>query len=236
MTDRTAAIEQLVQANRILANEGVVDAFGHVSVRHPDNSQRYLLACSRSPSLVTAADIVEYTLDGEALDAGDRRSYAERMIHGAIFEARPDVNAVVHHHAPEVVPFSLAEPGTLRAIQHICAPIGTSIPTWDIAADFGETDMLVTTMELGRSIASTLQGGSVVLMRGHGASVVGETLQKAVSTAIYLQLNARLQMQAMQLGEPRFLSPREIELATERIFSPLVLDRTWEYWSARAGA
>ena len=235
MPDRAATVRELVRANRILAHEGVVDAFGHVSVRHPDDPQRYLLACSRSPELVTAADIVEYTLEGEAIDAGDRRPYAERMIHGAIYEARPDVHAVVHHHAAEVVPFGVVEPGTLRAIQHICAPIGVSIPTWDIAANFGETDMLVATMEVGRDVAAALGHGTVTLMRGHGASVAGRTLQQAVSTAIYLQLNARLQLQAMQLGRPRFLTPSEIEQATARIFSPLVLDRTWEYWSTRAG-
>ena len=235
MPDRTSSLRALVDANRILAHEGVVDAFGHVSVRDPERPDRYLLACSRSPELVNVDDIVQFTLDGTAIDAGGRRPYAERMIHGAVYEARPDVHAVVHHHAPDVVPFTVVEAGTLRAIAHVCAPIGAEIPTWDIASTFGETDMLVASMETGRDLAAALASGNVVLMRGHGATVAGNNLQEAVSTAIYLQINARLQAQAMQIGEPRFLTRGEIEQARSRIFSPLVLDRTWEYWSRRAG-
>ncbi|MCZ7565908.1 MAG: class II aldolase/adducin family protein [Burkholderiales bacterium] len=233
--DLAATIRELVHANRILAHEGVVDAFGHVSVRHPHDPQRYLLACSRSPAIVTAADIMEFTLEGEAVDARGRRPYAERPIHGAVYEMRPDVNAVVHNHAYEVVPFSVSGAATLRAITHVSAVIGATVPVWDIRDKFGDTNLLVVTMAQGRDLAATLGGGRVALMRGHGCVVAGGTVRAAVNTAIYLRVNAMLQQQAMQLGDPQFLSSGEIERCVELQLSALALDRAWEYWSARAG-
>ena len=227
-------MDDLVRANRILANEGVVDAFGHVSVRHPDKPGCYLLSRSRSPDLVTREDIMTFTLEGEALDGDGRRPYGERMIHGAVYERRAEVQAVIHNHSYEVVPFSVVGGGKLRPISHVCAPIGDPIPTWDIRARFGDTDLLVSTMEQGRDLAACLGDRSVALMRGHGCVVAGRDLKETVMTAIYLQVNARLLLQARQLGEPEFLSDGEIERCTERQFSPLALERAWEYWCARA--
>ncbi len=229
------ALRDVVVANRILAHEGVVDAFGHVSIRHPDNPERYLLSCARAPELIEASDIVEYRLDGEAIDLGDRRSYSERMIHGAIYESRPDVTAVVHNHSYEVIPFAVTE-ARLRPVTHTCAPIGSDIPVWDIRDRFGETHHLVVTMEQGRDLAACLGPRSVALMKRHGCVVVGSTLQEAVMKAIYLQVNARLQLQAMQIGTPDYLTPKEIELCTDMQQSPISLDRAWEMWCRRAGA
>ena len=229
------ALRDVFVANRILAHEGVVDAFGHVSIRHPDNAGHYLLSCARAPELIEASDIVEYTLDGEALDLGDRRSYSERMIHGAIYEARPDVMAVVHNHSYEVIPFAVTD-AKLRPVTHTCAPIGIDIPVWDIRDKFGETHHLVVTMEQGRDLAACLGDRSVALMKRHGCVVVGTTLQEAVMKAVYLQVNAKLQLQAIQIGTPDYLTAKEVELCTDMQQSPISLDRAWEMWCRRAGA
>ena len=228
-------LRDLVVANRILAHEGVVDAFGHVSVRHPGNPARFYLSRSRSPALITAGDLLEFTLDGEAVDPQGRGLYGERMIHAAMYEARPDVHAVVHNHAHEVIPFGVT--GTpLRPIAHVCGVIGADIPTWDIRDKFGATDQLVVTMDQGRDLARCLGTRIAALMKRHGCVVVGRNLREAVNAAIYLQINARLLMQSLQLGTPDYLTPEEVELCTGRQVSPLALDRAWEYWSARAGA
>jgi len=235
MTPSTNHLRDLVIANRILANEGVVDAFGHVSIRHPDNPARYIMSRSRAPELIVADDLMEFTLEGDAIDLRGRTPYGERMIHGAIFEARPEVNAVVHNHAYEVIPFGVTGV-PLRPIMHACGPIGTDIPTWDIREKFGEGDHLVVTMEQGRDLARCLGPRSVALMKRHGCVVAGRNLREAVMTAVYLQVNARLMLQALQLGTPDTLTPREADACTARQFSPLALDRAWEYWSVRAGA
>jgi ribulose-5-phosphate 4-epimerase/fuculose-1-phosphate aldolase len=227
-------IRELVFANRILAREGVVDAFGHVSVRHPRNPDRYLLARSRSPELVTGDDIMEFSLDGNAIEGRGRRPYGERMIHGAVYELRPEVHSVVHNHAQELIPFGVTG-AKLRPIMHVCGPIGAAVPIWDIRKKFGDTDLLVINMEQGRDLARRLGDGPLALMRGHGCVVAGRNLREAVMIAIYAQVNARLQLQTTQLGKPRFLSAGEIEKCTERQFSPLALERAWEYWCARAG-
>ena len=146
MSDLIQAMRDLVIGNRILANEGVVDAYGHLSVRHPDNPERYLMSCSRAPGLVTLADIMEFTLDGEAVDPRDRAPYAERFIHGAIFERRPDVGSVVHNHSHAVIPFGVTGV-KLRPLVHVGAAIGTEIPVWDIRDKFGHTNLLVVDME-----------------------------------------------------------------------------------------
>jgi HCOMODA/2-hydroxy-3-carboxy-muconic semialdehyde decarboxylase len=232
---RDEAIRALVLANRILANEGTVDAFGHVSVRDPEDAQHYLMSRSRAPELVAADDIMAFTLEGDVVDPPGRPSYSERMIHGAVYEARPDVRAVVHLHAREVVAFSTATPGTLRVISHITAAIGNDIPTWDIAEEFGDTDMLVTTMGRGRDLARALGSGRVVLMRGHGAVIAADDIRIAVNAAIYLRVNAIIQLDAMRLGAPTFLTPQEVDLAAGGVLSPLALDRAWEYWATRAG-
>ncbi|NQU70961.1 MAG: class II aldolase/adducin family protein [Rhodospirillales bacterium] len=234
MADHVELIRDLVIANRILAREGVVDAFGHVSIRHPDNPDRYLMSCSRAPELVTADDIMEFTLDGEPVDARDRKPYGERPIHGGIYEMRPEVNSVVHNHAHEILPFGITNT-PMRPVAHVCGPIGTDIPVWDIRDNFGETDHLVLTMEQGRDLAKTLGDNRVALMRGHGGVVSGGDLRQSVMTAVYLQVNAKLLLQSLQLGTPNYLTPTEIEKCTARQFHPLSLDRAWEYWRARAG-
>jgi ribulose-5-phosphate 4-epimerase/fuculose-1-phosphate aldolase len=225
---------RLVAANRILANEGVVDAFGHVSVRDPRSSERFWLARSRSPALVELGDLMEFTLDGTAVDARGRTPYGERMIHAAVYAARVDVHSVVHHHAYGVLPFTITgEP--LRPVVHTASVIGAEVPVWDIRTKFGDTDMLVRSIEQGHDLAATLANNTCVLMRGHGAVVVGASVERAVLTAIYLQVNASVLLQALPLGAPQALSAGEIARSAEAQFSPLALDRTWEYFCQRAG-
>jgi HCOMODA/2-hydroxy-3-carboxy-muconic semialdehyde decarboxylase len=225
---------RLVAANRILAHENVVDAFGHVSVRDPRDAERYVMARSRSPELVEHGDLMEFALDGTPVDARGRTAYGERMIHGAIYEARSDVHAVVHNHSYAVLPFTItSEP--LRPVIHTAAVIGARVPVWDIRDDFGDTDLLVRRMDQGRSLARALGTSSCALMRGHGAVVAGRSVQEAVMTAVYLQVNAEVQAQAHALGTPKPLSPAEVAAASETQLSPLALDRAWEYFCTRAG-
>lgn len=225
---------RLVAANRILARESVVDAFGHISVRDPDTPRRYVMARSRAPELVEHADLIRFEQDGRSLDPANRTPYGERMIHGAIYEARSDVNSVVHNHAYSLLPFSVTG-RVLEPVVHVASVIGTDIPTWDIATRFGETDMLVRTMEQGRDLTAALGRNSCALMRGHGAVVAAASIKEAVMIAIYLKINAEIQLQAMAIGTPRGLSDREVELSRATQFSPLALDRAWEYFCARAG-
>lgn len=233
MTDLETLRYDLAVANRILAREGVVDAFGHVSVRHPERPDRYILSCSRSPEIVARADLVEHSLEGAPVAASeDRALYAERPIHGAIYEARPDLHAVVHNHSHAVIPFGVT--GTpLRPIVHLAGGIGAEIPVWDIHDRFGDTNLLVTTMEQGRDLAQTLGQGAVALMRGHGCVVAGPSLRRAVMTAIYLQVNAALLLDSLGLGPVTFLSAGEVVACAEIAAMPLVAERTWEYWKTR---
>jgi len=233
-SDVPRELERLVAANRILANEGVVDAFGHVSVRDPRNAQRFWLSRSRSPALVELDDLMEFSLDGAAIDARGRTPYGERMIHGAVYEMRSDVNAVVHNHAYSLLPFSITGK-TLEPVVHVASVIGPKIPLWDIRTKFNQTDMLVRTMDQGRDLAATLGGNTCALMRGHGAVVATATLKQAVIAAIYLKVNAEIQLQAMSIGMPQGLSATEVMLSRDTQFSPLALDRAWEYFCARAG-
>jgi HCOMODA/2-hydroxy-3-carboxy-muconic semialdehyde decarboxylase len=225
---------RLVAANRILAHENVVDAFGHVSVRDPRNAEHYVLARSRSPELVEHDDLMEFTLDGTPLDARGRTPYGERMIHGALYEARADVHAVVHNHSYAVLPFTIGDRPLVPMI-HMGAVIGTHVPVWDIRNDFGDTDMLVRQMDQGRSLAKALGNATCVLMRGHGAVVAASNVKEAVMIAFYLQVNAQVQLQALGLGAAKPLSDAEIALSTQTQFSPLALDRVWEYFCVRAG-
>jgi HCOMODA/2-hydroxy-3-carboxy-muconic semialdehyde decarboxylase len=227
-------LTRLVAANRILANEGVVDAFGHVSVRDPRNRERFWLSRSRSPALVESEDLMEFTLDGTAVDARGRTAYGERMIHAAVYAARADVQSVVHNHAYDVLPFTITDE-PLRPVVHTASVIGAEIPVWDIRTKFGGTDMLVRTLEQGRDLAATLAGNACLLMRGHGAVVASASVERAVLTAIYLQVNANVLLKALPLGVPEPLSAEEIERSAEAQFSPLALDRSWEYFCQRAG-
>lgn len=221
-------------ANRILAREGVVDAYGHVSIRHPDDPGLYLLSCSRSPELVRPEDVMAFTLDGEPAGPETGRPYLERHIHGAIFEARPDVQAVVHNHAYEVIPFSIT--GTeMRPATHVAAVIGERVPVWDIRDRFGDTDLLVRNMDHGRDLAAALGARTAILMRGHGATVAGESLEEAVTAAIYLMINARIVQNAAALGELDYLTPGEIERCRATQLGDVTLGRVWEYLVARAG-
>ena len=225
---------ELVAANRILAREDVVDAYGHVSMRHPHDPARYIMARSRSPALVVDEDLMEFSLDGKPMNADHRLPYGERMIHGAMYEARPEVMAVVHSHSLAVIPFSITAE-RIRPVIHVAGIIGAHVPVWDMYKEFGDTDLLVRTMEQGRSMARVAGTCDCLLMRGHGAVVAGETLKQAVMRAIYLQINARLQTEARQFGEYQALSAGEVARTTETQFSPLSLDRAWEYFGARAG-
>jgi HCOMODA/2-hydroxy-3-carboxy-muconic semialdehyde decarboxylase len=226
-------LEELVTANRILANEGIVDSFGHVSARHPDNPNRYLLSRARAPERIERDDIVEYTLDGEAIDSNAKAPYLERFIHGALYEARPDVHAVVHNHSPSVIPFGVTAK-KLKPFLHMCAHIGHEVPTWDCRDKFGDTTLLVGDMAMARDMAQLLGARPTTLMRGHGATVVGRSVRHAVFVSVYLEVGAKLQMQAMALGEIKFLSAGEIEQIMARL-NDYTLNRAWENWARRAG-
>lgn len=227
-------LEDLVIANRILAREGVVDGFGHVSLRHPDRPDRFFMSRSRSPELVTRDDIMEFDLDCNPIDQRGRTMYGERAIHGAIFQARPDVGSVVHNHADEVIPYSVSKL-PMRQIIHTAGGMGRHVPVWDIRDDFGDTDMLVRNLPQGASLAKTLGNNAAVLMRGHGCTVAGKTVRDAVRIAVYLMVNARLQTEAMRFGDVTFLSEGEMIATAEMSATPLAADRVWEYWARRSG-
>ncbi|MPY90297.1 MAG: class II aldolase/adducin family protein [Luteitalea sp.] len=229
----TGALDELVTANRILAREGVVDAFGHVSIRHPEYPDRYVLSRARAPECIDVEDLMTFTLDGAPIEPARRHPYAERHIHGAIYEARPEIQAVVHNHSPSVIPFGIT--GTqLRPVMHMCASMGSRVPLWDSRTAFGDTNLLVTNMAMARDLAATLGNHPVALMRGHGCVVAGSSLRDVVFNAVYLELNADLQMKARSLGEITFLSEREVE-AVLNTRSSFTYERAWEYWCRRAG-
>jgi len=228
--------KQLVIANRILAREQIVDAYGHVSVRHPEHADRFLLAVSKAPELIEPADILEFDLEARPLRKDPRPIYLERFIHAAIYEARPDVMAVVHAHAEDVLPFGITNV-PLRPVIHSGAFIGAQVPVWDIAERFGDrTNLLVTDMAQARDLASTLGKNNVALMRGHGFAAGARSLIDVVRMSVYLPRNARVQQRAMQLGEVKPLSQGEIEsrLAGYQPQSPET-QRAWRYWAVRAG-
>jgi len=225
-------IDDLVYANRILADQGVFDAFGHVSVRHAKNPARFLLSRNLAPALVTAKDILAHDLDGNPLDAGDRKPYLERFIHAAIYRARPDVQAVVHSHSPSVIPFGVtATP--LRPVYHMSAFLGGGAPVFEIRQAAGMTDMLIRDNQLADALAKSLRENSVVLMRGHGDTVVGNSIPQVVYRAIYTEMNARLQAQAAALGTIKFLSAEEASKAAAANDGQVL--RPWELWKARIG-
>jgi ribulose-5-phosphate 4-epimerase/fuculose-1-phosphate aldolase len=226
-----ALLEDMVVGSRILADFGVLDGFGHVSARHPGNPNHFLMARSLAPALVTADDIMEFDLDGNAVDARGRSVFLERFIHSEIYKARPDVMSVVHTHSPGVIPFTVTKV-PLRAMFHNPAFLAAGAPVWDIRKDFGETNMLVSDSALGKSLAATLGDKSVVLMRGHGDVTVAPSVKMAVFRAYYTDVNAKLQSQALALGgEVNYLTPGEGEKADKVNF--IVLDRIWNLWKMR---
>jgi ribulose-5-phosphate 4-epimerase/fuculose-1-phosphate aldolase len=226
-----ALLEDMVIGSRVLADFGVLDGFGHVSARHPTNPNHFLMARSLAPALVTADDIMEFDLDGNAVDARGRTVFLERFIHSEIYKARPDVMSVVHTHSPGVIPFSVTKV-PLRAMFHNPSFLAVGVPVWDIRKDFGETDMLVSNPALGKSLAQTLGDKPVVLMRGHGDVTVGPSVKMAVFRAYYTDVNAKLQSQAIALGgEVNYLTPGEGEKGDKINF--IVLDRIWNLWKMR---
>ena len=226
----------IVVANRILANENVVDAYGHVSLRHPEDPKRFFLARSLAPELVEPAVIMEFDLEGNALDGDQRQPYLERFIHAAVYEARPEVMSVVHAHAEDVLPFGIST-APLRPVIHSGSFMGEHVPVWDIRDRFGDTNLLVTDIAQGRDLARTLSAHNVALMRGHGFVAAARSLIEAVRMSVYLPRNARVQLGAARLGgEVKALSRGEIAArnAGYKPYSPETW-RAWEYWAKRAG-
>ena len=227
-------LEDLAIANRILVNEGVLDGFGHVSVRHDRDPGRFLIARSMAPALVTADDIVACDLDGQVHDSRGRHSYVERYIHSEIYRARPDVLAVIHSHSPAVIPFGVTG-ARLRPICHMSGFLGAQVPVFEIRHAAGDaTDLLIRNQALGQALAAQLGDSAVALMRGHGNVVVGRSIQQVVFRAIYTENNARLQSEAMRLGEINFLTPEEARATSD--MNDQHLDRPWQMWKQRVRA
>src|ERR1700733_7391585 len=228
-------LRDLVVANRILSNEDVVDAYGHISVRHPDNPKHFFMSRSLAPELVQRNDLIEFDQAGEPVK-DQRQPYLERFIHAAIFEARPDVTAVVHARSEDTLPFGLIKT-PLQPVIHSGSFIGGKVPVWDIRKKFGDTNLLVTNMAQGRDLAKSLGKGNVALMRGHGFASAARSIIEVVRLSVYLPRNARVQMNAMLMGgKPKPLSKGEIAArgAGYRPSAPETW-RAWEYWATRAG-
>jgi HCOMODA/2-hydroxy-3-carboxy-muconic semialdehyde decarboxylase len=226
-------IEDLVAANRFLASEGVLDAFGHVSVRHPGNANRYLMSCNLAPELVTGSDIMEFEVEtSNAVDACGRPVFLERFIHGAIYRARPDVHAVVHSHSPSVIPFSIVRSVPMRPVYHMSGFLHAGVPVYEIRNDAGLSDMLIRNVELGDALARVLGDKAVALLRGHGNVVVGSAIPLAVYRAMYTETNARLQMQALSLGGPVTYLDAEEGRKHDSLITTQVR-RPWELWKKK---
>lgn len=226
-------VGDLVAANRILTFQDIFEGYGHVSVRSARNPDRYLLSRSIAPGLVTAADVMEFDLESRPIDAAGRSLYSERFIHGEIYKARPDVKAVVHNHVPSILPFGITGV-PLRPVYHMSSFVGAGVPVFDIRKAGGATDMLVSTPTLGRELAMALGKSAAVLMRGHGVTVIGTSLRQVVGRTVYLDLNARVQLQATQLGGTiTYLSSDEIEkiIANGEQGS---YSRDWDFWRQQA--
>src|SRR5215510_5326236 len=224
-------IDDLVAANRILAQERVVDAYGHVSARHSPATNRFLLSRSVAPELVTAADVMEYDLDGNAVSPAGRLSYLERFIHSEIYKARSDVNAIVHCHTPSIIPFGTSTV-PLRPVYLMSSFIAEGVPVFEIRDAGGMTDLLIKDGRLGRALAQVLADKPAALMRGHGAVVVGQTISTVVGRSIYLDMNARLQAAAIALGgRVTYLDSEE---ARRWDAANGTYDRAWELWKRKA--
>ncbi len=222
---------ELATANRILFDQGVVDGFGHVSVRDPGDPGRFLLARSMAPGLVTPKDIMQFDLDGAPIDPRGRAVYLERFIHGSIYNARPDVTSVVHSHSPAIIPFGIT-PQKLRPVYHMSGFLGDNVPVFEIRRSAGDaSNMLIDSVKLGDDLARTLGGAIVALMRGHGSVAVGQSLRHAVYRAVYAETNARLQSEALRLGPVTYLSSGEAKSTKE--LQDKTFNRAYELWARR---
>ena len=227
-----ALIDDLVAGSRILAEHGVLDAYGHVSARSDKRPGHFIMSRSRAPALVTAADLIEWNADSEAASGDKRKGFIERYIHGEIYRSRPEVMAVVHSHSPSVIPFGVTKT-RLRPVYHMGSFLWSGAPVWDIRKVREENDLLVRDRPLGAALAGALGKCNCVLMRGHGMTVVGASVQEAVFRAIYTEMNARLQLQATQLEGPiEFLSEEEGKRSTAA--NAGTLERPWEVWKTNA--
>ncbi|MES2399607.1 MAG: class II aldolase/adducin family protein [Pseudomonadota bacterium] len=229
----SALIEKLAIANRILYSQGVVDGFGHVSVRHDKSPDHFLLSCNRAPGLVRKSDILTYDLNGDLAVPSDQRSYLERFIHGEIYRARPDVMSVVHSHSVSVIPFGVTGQ-RLRPIFHMSGFLGSGSVSFEIRDAGGNTDLLIRDMGLGKALAKSLGQNNCVLMRGHGSTVVGPSIEQAVYRAVYAEENAKLQLTSAALGPIEFLNAEEAELAMINVEGQV--RRPWELWSQSIGS
>ena len=225
-------IADLAAASRILAAQGVVDGFGHVSIRHPTATDRFLMAMSLAPALVKPSDIIEYTLDSEPCEELGRGSFLERFIHGESYKIRPDINAVVHSHSPSVIPFSLVK-NKMQAMFHNAALLAAGVPVFDIRHLFGMTDMLVCDCAKGLALAETLEDKHVALMRAHGTVATGGSLQTAVFRAVYTEVNARIQLSAISIAEGNVIEALENEegILADQINKTAGV-RAWNLWRA----
>jgi HCOMODA/2-hydroxy-3-carboxy-muconic semialdehyde decarboxylase len=227
----TGLIDEIVTANHILYDQGVVDGFGHVSARHDKDPNRYLLSRSMAPALVTAADIMEFDLDSNAIDARGRSPYLERFIHGEIYKVRPDVMAIVHSHSPAVLPFADTNV-PLKPMNHIASFLGTGVPVFEIRGVAGDaSDMLVRDNAIGKALARTLGMNSVALMRGHGSVAAARSVKHVVFRAIYTEVNARVEGEALKIGKPTFLNEKEAAAAAKT--NDALVDRPWALWKQR---
>ena len=227
-----SVIEDLVAGNRILYDQNVVDGFGHISVRHPKAPNRYSMAKSMAPALVTADDIIEYDLDDAPVNANGRTSYLERFIHGEIYKVRPDVMSIVHSHSASVIPFADSKVA-LRPMNHIASFLGEGVPVFEIRSVAGPaSDMLIRNAMLGKALAATLGKHPVALMRGHGSVTVGASIKEVVFRAIYTEVNARMQSEGMRLGKPEYLNTAEAAAATKT--NEALVGRPWELWKRHA--
>jgi HCOMODA/2-hydroxy-3-carboxy-muconic semialdehyde decarboxylase len=229
-----ALIDDLVAANRILYNEGVVDGFGHVSGRHDKDPERFLLARSMAPGLVTAADLMEFDLAGDPIDAHGRTPYLERFIHSEIYKAYPAVQAVVHSHSPAVIPFGVVA-APLRPIFHMGSFLGLGVPVFEIRGAGGPaTDMLIRTPALGEALAKSLGSAAVALLRGHGNVVIGASVKEVVFRAVYTEVNARLQSEALRLGQGQVVFLNDAEAMASMTTNQGQITRSWDLWKAKA--
>jgi ribulose-5-phosphate 4-epimerase/fuculose-1-phosphate aldolase len=224
--------QDVVAGSRVLAMYGVLDAFGHVSARSDKNPERFIISRSLAPALVTGKDLMELDVNSEPLPGDKRKAFLERYIHGEIYRARPEVKAIVHSHAPSVIPFGIAKT-KLRPVFHMAGFLWSGAPVFEIRDTRRDNDLLIRDLPLGRALAKTLGACTCVLMRGHGMTVVGESVAEAVFRSIYAESNAKLQLQAMGLEGPiEFLSDAEGKGATK--VNQATLDRPWELWKKEA--